>query len=651
MHKVLLDEVGKKVLLLGNEAIVRGALEAGVQFASTYPGTPASEIGDTFSRVAKDAGLYFEYSTNEKVAFEAAAGAAFSGLRSMVSFKHFGLNVASDSVSPVAYVGVEGGMVVVFADDPSGWSSAQSEQDSRCYAKLAHMPMLEPSNSQECIDFVKITFDLSEKFKIPVFIRLTTRVNHTRGAVTLGRKVKGNRKAKFAKDLEKYNNLPPKIIKMHADISKKIENVRSEVSEKSELNLIVNNNASGELGVITSGVSFNYVMDALNELNIKLPVLKLGITYPLPKKKIGDFLKKLKSVVVVEELEPFLEKEIQAIAKDINPALKIFGKYEKAEKRGGEKLLPIAGEYTPELVLMALAKAANKKLDFDYGGHMEKYNKLQIARRFPVLCPGCPHRATFYAVKKAAGGDVVIGGDIGCYMLGVFPPFETLDFILSMGAGLGVTHGIKKAEHSTAKEAVKGATKEGKQKVIAYVGDSTFFHAGIPALINMVFNKSDALVIALDNRITAMTGFQPHPGTGRTGLGEPTEQIKIEDIARACGVKNVKVVDPYNIKDMMSTVKEFLEKDGVSVIVAKRQCNLLEHRAKRRKGVKTPIFEVVDELTDVEKKAIVEFACPAYYIDEGGKMQIEKSMCWGCASCVQLVGQGKIKPIKPRKNK
>jgi len=631
MHKVLLDKVGKKILLLGNEAIVRGALESGVQFASTYPGTPASEIGDTFSNIAHAAGIYFEYSTNEKVALEAAAGAAFSGVRSMVSFKHFGLNVASDSVSPVAYVGVESGMVVVFADDPSGWSSAQSEQDSRCYAKFAHIPMLEPSNSQECIDFVKIAFDLSEKFKIPVFIRLTTRVCHTRSVVTLGGSVKGSRKANFVKDLEKYNNLPPKIIKMHAEIAKKIENIRSKVSEKSELNLIVNKDASGELGVITSGVSFNYVMDALDELDVNLPVLKLGVTYPLPKKKIGGFLKKLKSVIVVEELEPFLEKEIEAIAKDANPTLKVFGKYEKTDD---EKVFPIAGEYTPELVLVALAKVANKKLDFNYDAHTEKFNKLQIAQRFPVLCSGCPHRATFYAVKKAAGGDAVIGGDIGCYMLGVFPPFEAFDFIFSMGAGLGVSHGVKKADLTA---------KEGKRKVVAYVGDSTFFHAGIPALINMVFNKSNVLVVALDNRITAMTGFQPHPGTGKTGMGEPAEQIKIEDIARACGVKNVKVVDPYNIKEMMSTVKEFLEKNEVSVIVAKRQCYLLEQRAKRRNGIKIPTFEVAGELTDVEKNTIIEFACPAYYIDEKGNLQIDASMCWGCACCVQLAEQGKIK--------
>jgi len=315
MHKVLLDDVGKNVILLGNEAIVRGALEAGVQFASTYPGTPASEIGDTFARVAKDAGIYFEYSTNEKVAFEAAAGAAFSGLRSMVSFKQFGLNVAFDSVSPVAYVGVEGGMVVAVADDPSGWSSAQSEQDSRYLMRTAHMPVLEPSDAQECVDFVKVAFDLSERFKIPVFARLTTRVNHTRSVVRLGKIVKGKKKAKFVKDPEKYYNLPPKIIKMHEQMAAKIEKIRSEVSEKSELNRIVNDGASSELGIITSGVSFNYVMDAMNELGLKLPVLKLGITHPLPERKIKAFIKKFKSIMIVEELEPVLEKEVQAFAK------------------------------------------------------------------------------------------------------------------------------------------------------------------------------------------------------------------------------------------------------------------------------------------------------------------------------------------------
>jgi len=549
----------------------------------------------------------------------------------MVSFKQFGLNVAFDSVSPVAYVGVEGGMVVVVADDPSGWSSAQSEQDSRYLMRTAHMPVLEPSDAQECVDFVKAAFDLSERFKIPVFIRLTTRVNHTRSVVTLGKIVEGKRKAKFVKDPEKYYNLPPKIIKMHEEIAAKIEKIREKFSETSELNYVINANALGKskLGVITSGVSLNYVMDAMSSLGLKLPVLKLGITHPLPEKKIKDFIKNLEAVMIVEELEPVLEKEMQALAKEANPKLKILGKR-------GEKYFSVAGEYTPELVLAALAKATKKKLDFDYDAHMKKSDKLQIARRFPVLCPGCPHRATFYAVKKAAGADAIFAGDIGCYMLGIFPPFDMQNFIFSMGASEGISHGIKKAGLETGVQ----------QKVIAFIGDSTFFHAGIPALINMVYNKSDPLIVVMDNRITAMTGHQPHPGTGKTGMSEPAEEIKIEDIARACGVKHVKVVDPYNMKEMESAVKEFLKNDSVSVIVAKRRCYLLDRRDKRRRGVEMPSFEVVDELTDVEKKAIVEFACPAYYIDEKGNMRIDESMCWGCALCPQLVEPGKIKAKK-----
>jgi indolepyruvate ferredoxin oxidoreductase alpha subunit len=640
MHKVLLDKTGEKVLLLGNEAIVRGALESGVQFASTYPGTPASEIGDTFSKIAKDSEVYFEYSTNEKVAFEAAAGAAFSGIRSMVSFKQFGLNVAFDSISPVAYVGVEGGMVVAVADDPSGWSSAQSEQDSRYLMRTAHMPVLEPSNAQECIDFVKIAFDLSERFKIPVFIRLTTRISHTRGIVTLDKIVKGNKKAKFVKNFDKYYNLPPKIIKMHENISKKIESIRTEVSETSELNHIVNTDALGKskLGVITSGVSFNYVMDAMRGLGIELPVLKLGLTHPLPEKKTKDFIKGLESVMVVEELEPVLEKEVRALAKEANPKLEILGKG-KTKEDGVKKYFPVAGEYTPELVISALSKALKKKLEFDYDAHMKKFNKLKITRRFPVLCPGCPHRATFYALKKAAGSDAVFGGDIGCYLLGVFPPFNMQDFVLSMGASVGITHGIKKAELLTGT----------KQKVITVVGDSTFFHAGIPALINMVYNKSNALVVVLDNRITAMTGHQPNPGMGVTGMSEPAEQIKIEDIARACGVKNVKVVDPYNLKEMEKTVKEFLENGSVSVIVAKHRCYLLEYRDKRKTGITT--FEIVGELTDEEKKLLKEYACTAFYEDDKGNIQIDETMCWGCASCSQLIEAGKIKPRKKEAEK
>ncbi|RLG68198.1 MAG: indolepyruvate ferredoxin oxidoreductase subunit alpha, partial [Methanobacteriota archaeon] len=294
--------------MLSNEAIVRGALEAGVGFASTYPGTPASEIGDTFARISKDAGIYFEYSANEKVALEAAAGAAFCGVRSIVSMKHFGLNVAADSFMPIAYVGTNP-MVIVSADDPNCWSSAQSEQDNRFYARLAHVPMLEPSDPQEAKDFTKLAFDISEKFEIPVLLRETTRVSHTRGVVKLGRIVKGKTRGEFIKDLKRFNNLPPHTMEMHERILKKIEKIRK-VSEKTKLNFFLNKGKRSDFGIIVSGVSFNYVMDALNDLDVKLPILKLGLTYPLPRRKIGGFIKKLHSVLIVEELEPLIEEEV-----------------------------------------------------------------------------------------------------------------------------------------------------------------------------------------------------------------------------------------------------------------------------------------------------------------------------------------------------
>jgi indolepyruvate ferredoxin oxidoreductase alpha subunit len=536
--------------------------------------------------------------------------------------------VATDAVFPVAYVGVEGGLVVVFADDPNGWSSAQTEQDSRPYAKIAHMPMIEPSNSQECIDFVKFAYDLSEKYKIPVFIRITTRVSHTRTVVKLGKLVKGDRKAKFEKDFDRYYNLPPKIVRMHEDIEKKIQKIRKEVSEKSDLNVLINQDVKGELGIITSGVSFNYVIDAMDRLKVKLPVLKLGITYPLPVKKIKDFIKKFKTIMVVEELEPFLETQIKALAKDVNPKLKILGKAD-------EPYFSIAGELTPDIVNKALAKALGKKLKFDYDAHLEKYNKIEILKRPPGFCPGCPHRATFYVVKKVIRDDAIYGGDIGCYMMGIFPPFNASDFIMAMGSGMGITHGIKKAGEETGT----------KQKTVAFIGDGTFFHAGIPPLLNMVYNKSNILVVILDNRITAMTGHQKNPSSGKTGMGTPSDEIKIEDIARACGVKHVKVVDPFNTKELEATVREFAENDEVSVIVAKRICYLLESRMKRRKGIDIPRFEVTEKLPDQNEKVLKNYGCPAFYIDEDGKLMIDETICAGCASCVQFA-PGKIRVKK-----
>jgi len=622
--KLLSNEKGKKIILMGNEAIVRGALESGIGFASTYPGTPSSEVGDTFSDIAKEAGIYFEYSVNEKVALEAAAGAAFSGVRSMVSMKQFGVNVAADSLMPLAFVAPNVGMVIFVADDPGCWSSAQSEQDTRYYARLGHLPMLEPSEPQECKDFVKLAFKLSEKFKLPVFVRSTTRVSHCRGIVKLEKIIKGKTKGFFKKDLKKFDNLPPHTMRIHEELLEKIENIRK-ISEKTRINFIVNRKVKSKLGIVVSGVSFNYVMDALDDLKIKIPVLKLSLTYPLPNKKIKNFIKRFKSVLVVEELEPILEEEIQILAKNVNPKLKVFGK----------NYLSKSGEYNEEIIISAIKRLTGKKLDISLQAHSRKYKKLKIARRFAVLCPGCPHRATFWAAKVAAGMNTIFGGDVGCYILGMLPPYYTQDFMFSMGASEGIIHGIKKTTG---------------QKTIAFIGDSTFFHAGIPGLINTVFNKSNPLIIVLDNRITAMTGHQPHPGVGRTGMGEKTKEIRIEDIVKACGVKHVKVVDPFNVKKMIKMIKKFLKNDEVSVIVAKRECQLLALRRKKRAGKKIPRFEIKQKKCKKCGLCMYYFACPAIYVEDG-KFYIDKNLCTGCGVCAQICPSKAIRPIGIRKVK
>jgi len=617
MHKVLLDK--GKVLLLGNEAIVRGALESGIGLASTYPGTPSSEIGDTYAEIAKDAGIYFEYSTNEKVALEVAAGAALSGVRSMCFFKHFGLNVACDSLFPLAYAGVKAGMVVLVADDPQGWSSGQSEEDSRPFARIAHLPLLEPSNAQECKDFVKKAFELSERFKIPFLIRTTTRVSHMRSIVNLGKIVKGNTKGKFIKDIA-FRNFPPYVIEVHRELHEKLEKIE-EVSEKSNMNFLVNKNVKDNLGIIVTGVSFDYLMDAFDDLKVQLPVLKIGFTYPMPDGLIKSFIKRFKKVLVVEELEPIVENHVKMLAKEANPKLKVLGK----------GYFPYAGEYSEEMILNVLSQITGKKYSFDLVAHKKKYLKIKEPKRLPILCPGCPHRATFYAAKVATKGvDVVYAGDIGCYILGVFKPFETQDFIFSMGASEGVGHGIRKVTD---------------QKVIAFLGDSTFFHSGMPGMVNTVFNKSNPLIIVLDNRITAMTGHQPNPGTGKTAMGEVCKEVAIDEVARALGVEDVRIVDPFNVNLMISTIRELLQKDKVSVIVAKRECQLLAMRKKKAEGIKTAKFEIDQNVCKKAGICLHELACPAIS-EENGVYKIDKNICTGCAVCAQICPNKAIHAVK-----
>ena len=612
MHRLL--QKGGKLFLLGNEAIVRGALESGIGFAAAYPGTPSSEIGDTFSDVAKDAGIYFEWSSNEKVAAEATAGAAFSGVRSMTFFKHFGFNVASDSVYPLPYYGVEGAMVLVSADDPNCWSSGQSEEDTRRMIQTSHMPYLEPSTPQECKDFTKLAFEMSSKFKIPIFLRTTTRANHSRGVVKLGKIVKGQTRGVFKKG-KQWNTMPPHLLKTHENLHGKLEELER-FSEKSHINFVLNKSQKSKLGIITSGVSFNYVAEALEKLGLKLPVLKVSM-WPYPKRMIADFMKGKETVLVVEELEPVLESDVKKIAQESKQSLLVRGK----------DLLPSWGELRIENILFAL----NSILGLKY--EVRKQNALNVPSRDPTLCPGCPHRASFWATKVAVGKDSVFGGDIGCYILGIFEPIEMQDFVISMGAGTGVSHGISKVSD---------------QNIVTFMGDSTFFHAGIPSIINMVYNKANATIVLLDNRITAMTGHQPHPGAGFTAMQEPSGEISISAIARACGAQVV-TVDPFNLKQIIQTIKDMNSKKGVKIIISRQDCRLMFMRNARKKGISVPVFQINQEKC---KKCdlCIQYSCPAIHVERKGKKQpryyIDESFCWGCGVCPQVCPFQAIEAVK-----
>ena len=556
-----------KKVLLGNEAIVQGALESGVDFVSAYPGTPSSEIGNIFGEIGKKQGVYFEFSTNEKTALEAVIGASFSGLKCLVAMKSFGINVASDALLPFVYTGTKGPVVIIAADDPSCWSSGQTEENSRAFAYLGHIPILEPSDAQEAKDFVKLGFEISEKFNIPVIVRTTTRVAHQRMPVEINPKLQipnSKKKGIFIKDVKRFATMPPRVLEMKQELLEKIEKIRA-YAEKSKTNRdpglgkFTETRVSGKLGIITSGISYLYVKEVLEEFNLDIPILKLGFFYPLPEKKISFFVRDLKKVLIVEELEGYLEKEVKALVKETSPKLKIYGK----------DLLPEVGELNSEKVASAIAKLINKNLESNLTGNspagIRENWKLKIPNRFPRLCPNCPYWFVFSTVKEVAPKNTIFGGDIGCYMIAGFPPHNIQDYLLCMGASIGVGHGIKKALQ-------RGSGQDSDQKLIAFIGDSTFFHSGIPALINTVYNKSNPLIIIMDNRITAMTGHQPNPGMGLTGTLEPAEEIKIEEIVKACGVKNLKVIDPKNIDEFKQTVREFLNKDEVSVIVAKRIC-------------------------------------------------------------------------------
>ncbi len=533
----LLAEGGKQ-LLLGNEAITRGLIEAGVGFASTYPGTPSSEVGNILEKISSEAGLYFEFSTNEKVAMEVSAAAASSGVRSFVFMKHVGLNVAADPMMTLAYSGVRGGMLIMSADDPSCHSS-QNEQDNRYYSTLALLPMMEPSTPQEAKEMVKEAYKVSEELTLPLIFRTTTRVNHARGVVELSPKAEAKKIGHFDKDVARFVNIPAyakqnrvRLLDLYAKAK--------ELSEKSPYNFV---EGSGDIGIITSGVSYTYVREFVKGVSI----LKLGFTNPLPEKKIADFIKGKKSIIVVEELEPFLEDQVLRICAQNGLSVPVYG------KRSGH--LPREWEFSPDTLsgIRSLVEVQEFKQP------LPKVT-VQLPSRPPTLCAGCPHRGMFAAAKKAAGKtDVIYCSDIGCYTLGVQPPFKAADFIICMGGGAGAAGGFAQSTD---------------QKAIAFMGDSTFFHAGIPPMINALFNNHSVVIVVLDNRTTAMTGHQPNPGTGRDFGGVSTEAIDIKSLVQGIGVKFVQEIDPYDVKAATKVMRDALDFDGVAVVISKCPCPL-----------------------------------------------------------------------------
>lgn len=617
MHKLLNDSPGEKIMLLGNEAIARGAVEAGVKFATTYPGTPSSEISLNLFQMSHESDLYFEYSTNEKVALEVAAAAANSGLRTFCMMKHVGMNVAADPLMTLAYVGVTAGMVILTADDPAMFSS-QNEQDNRYYAKFGNLPMLEPSSVFEAKEMMKYAFDLSEELLQPVLLRTTTRINHSNAFVTFGNIKPGKTKGKFIRDPSRCVTVPAVSRQLHAKLLGKMEQAKK-ISETSDFNPV---QGSGKFGIVVNGVSYHYALDAVKDLGIEdnSKILRIGFSNPMPEKRIKEFLNGCEKVLIIEEGEAFMEEAVKAFAQEAGVMIPIAGK--------SEILFSRLYEYDPAMVREKIAiyfgieYTPKEKLSMD--------NVPQIPIRPPNLCSGCSHRATFYEVKKAGQDmdmDIINPTDIGCYTLGFLPPLSTGDFVICMGSSVSTSCGFSKATD---------------QKVVSFIGDSTFFHSGITGLINAVFNNHNFTLVILENDITAMTGHQPHPGVDMERFGlDGFGRINIEKLVKTLGVEHVSVIKPFKVKKSIRTIREALEFKGVSVIISQEPCALY---AKSMKLIKPRAFTVSDRCVD-HKDCINSIACPSFYLEDG-KVKIDADTCVGCAVCAQICPENAITLLK-----
>ena len=611
--EILEDKPGKQILLLGNEAITRGAIEAGVDVATTYPGTPSSEIADTFSTIAryftkqkKDPGFYFEYSTNEKVALEVAGAAAISNLRALTCMKHVGLNVASDTFMTYMYIGCRGWHVIITADDPSCHSS-QNEQDNRYYALFSSCPMFEPTTPQEAKEMTRLGFEISERLQSPILLRTTTRLNHVRGSITLDKIQKPRKKGKFEKS-PFWVTTPAIARARHPELLKMFKKAE-QISEKSPFNKIINVGKPNDWGIVTSGVAYNYVREVVEDLKLNIRILKLGMTHPLPSKMCENFIKSCKNIVVVEELEPILENQFKQMIYDLGVNVKIYGKSTGHFSR--------LFEYNPDIVTEKLSKIFKVKNPIV----KPKESKIKLPRRPPALCPGCPHRATYYACKRAQPKGVIYPTDIGCYTLGREKPLEMADLLLCMGSNAGTACGLAIATD---------------EKIISFMGDSTFFHSGIPPIINAVHHNHDVVITILDNRTTAMTGHQPHPGTDVDGMGRPAKKILVEDVVKGCGVECIEITDPNNIEETTEAYKRALNFKGPAVVVSKSPCILLENRDKRKRGEQIFVYEIDQEKCKRCKTCIGRFGCPAIYYEEDGSIHIDVQQCNGCGNCATI---------------
>ncbi len=590
----LLADKGKQ-LLLGNEAIVRGLIESGVKYASTYPGTPSSEVGNNLEKMGDKAGIYFEFASNEKIALEVSAAAASAGVRSFVFMKHVGLNVAADPLMTLAYAGVEGGMLVMTADDPSCHSS-QNEQDNRFYSQLSLLPMIEPSTPEEAKEMLPEAYDVSEALKLPIIFRTTTRVNHARGIIECRKPIDKPAKGHFNKDFKRFVNIPA-----NARTNRKIlleKNVKAlELSEKSKFNFI-DGDGKSDVGIITSGVSYTYVKEYTKGADI----LKIGFTHPVPEKKIADFVRTKKKIIVVEELDPYLEDNVLRICAQNGITVPVIG------KRDGT--LPLEWEFSPDTIrlLSKIVKTADMPEPLPPAD-------INLPGRPPMLCAGCPHRGIYAATKKAVGKkDVIYCSDIGCYTLGGQPPFNEADFIICMGGGAGAAGGFSESTD---------------QKAIAFLGDSTFFHSGIPSLISAKFNNHKYTMVILDNRTTAMTGHQPNPGTGRHFGGVDTEMVDVEKIVKAIGVEFVETVNPYDVTRTVEVMKKAVDFDGVSVVISKCPCPL---ELKKEKKLVPKLCEVDQSKCIKCMTCIKMIGCPAL-IKKDDKIMIDDQQCIGCGMC------------------